>query len=61
LVKAAKAKAMLNNKNYVTPLDIIEIAPEVLRHRIILSYKAEAEEITTDKIIDQILKEIPIP
>jgi MoxR-like ATPase len=61
LVKAAKAKAMLNNKNYVTPLDIIEMAPDVLRHRIILSYKAEAEEITVDKIIDQILKEIPIP
>jgi MoxR-like ATPase len=61
LVNAAKANAMLKEKDYVTPLDIIEIAPEVLRHRIILNYKAQADEITTDEIIKKILEIIPIP
>ncbi|WP_456471142.1 AAA family ATPase [Caminibacter sp.] len=61
LVEASKANAMIKNKNYVTPLDIIEIAPEVLRHRIILNYKAEADEITTDYVIKKILETIPIP
>jgi MoxR-like ATPase len=61
LVNAAKANAMLKDKDYVTPLDIIEIAPEVLRHRIILNYKAQADEITTDEIVKKILEIIPIP
>jgi len=61
LVNASKANAMLKEKDYVTPLDIIEIAPEVLRHRIILNYKAQADEITTDEIIKKILETIPIP
>jgi len=61
LVNASKANAMLKEKDYVTPLDIIEIAPEVLRHRIILNYKAQADEITSDEIIKKILETIPIP
>jgi len=61
LVNAAKANAMLKEKDYVTPLDIIEIAPEVLRHRIILNYKAQADDITSDEIIKKILEIIPIP
>jgi MoxR-like ATPase len=61
LFKASKARAMLKNKNYVTPIDIIESAKDVLRHRIILNYKAEADEITPDKIIEKILEEIPVP
>jgi MoxR-like ATPase len=61
LVEASKANAMLKQKDYVTPLDIIEIAPEVLRHRIILNYKAQAQEITADEIIEKIIKGVPIP
>ncbi len=61
LVKASKANAMLKNKDYVTPLDIIEVAPDVLRHRIILNYKAEADEITADDIIKKVLEAIPVP
>ena len=61
LVKASKANAMLKNKDYVTPLDIIEIAPDVLRHRIILNYKAEADEITADDVIKKVLEAIPVP
>jgi len=61
LVSASKANAMLKEKDYVTPMDIIEIAPEVLRHRIVLNYKAQADEITSDEIIKKILETIPIP
>jgi MoxR-like ATPase len=61
LVSASKANAMLKEKDYVTPMDIIEIAPEVLRHRIVLNYKAQADEITSDDIIKKILETIPIP
>ena len=61
LVNAAKANAMLKNKNYVTPLDIIEIANDVLRHRIILNYKAEADNINVDFIIEKIIKSVDIP
>ncbi|WP_456489199.1 AAA family ATPase [Caminibacter pacificus] len=61
LVNASKANAMLKEKDYVTPMDIIEVAPEVLRHRIILNYKAQADEVTSDEIIKKILEIIPIP
>jgi len=61
LVNASKANALLKNKNYVTPLDIIEIAPDVLRHRIILNYKAEADGIKVDDVIKKILEIIPVP
>ncbi len=53
---AAKAEALLKGRNFVIPSDVKKIAKDVLRHRIILSYKARADKITTDKIIDEILK-----
>lgn len=58
---AGKANAMINGRGYVIPEDIQEIAYEVLRHRIILSYEAEAENITTDDIIKKILEKVKIP
>ena len=61
LVNAAKANAMLKNKNYETPLDIIEIANDVLRHRIILNYKAETDNINVDFVIEKIIKSVDIP
>ncbi len=61
MYNASKARAMLKNKNFVTPLDIIESAKDVLRHRIVLNYKAQAEEITPDMLIEKIVEEIPIP
>ena len=53
---ASKARALMEGRNYVVPADVKEIAHEVLRHRIILSYRARAEGINSDKIIDNILK-----
>ncbi len=61
LIIAAKANALLNGRGYVTPEDIQDIAYDVLRHRIILSFEAEAEEIQTDDIIKKILSTIKVP
>jgi MoxR-like ATPase len=58
---AARANAMLNGRGYATPQDVKEIAADVLRHRIIVTYEAEAEEVTSEAIIDRILGEIPVP
>lgn len=58
---AAKADALLKGKNYVTPQNIKNVAKSVLRHRILLSYEGQAENITTDQIIEEILAKTPIP
>jgi len=61
LTVAAKAWALLQGRTYVTPEDIKSIGPDVLRHRIILSYEAEAQAVTTDDIIKRIFNTIPVP
>tara|TARA_B100000965_G_scaffold298094_1_gene256446 strand:+ start:3171 stop:4166 length:996 start_codon:yes stop_codon:yes gene_type:complete len=61
LVLAAKAKAFIDGRGYVIPEDIRYIGKDVLRHRMLLSYEAEAEEITSEELIDQLFKEIPVP
>jgi MoxR-like ATPase len=61
LIVAAKANAFINGQGYVSPDDIKIVAHNVLRHRIILSYEAEAEEITTDDVIKQIINKIKVP
>lgn len=61
LAKASKALAFLNRRAFVIPEDIRSIAKEVLRHRIGISYEAEAENITQEDIIDQILNNVQVP
>jgi len=61
LYKAAKASAFLSGKDFVTPVDIANVLEEVLRHRIILNYNAESEDINQNFIIQEILNTIPIP
>mgnify|MGYP003797722365 FL=1 len=61
LAVAAKAHAFLQGRAYVTPQDIKSIAPEVLRHRVIPTYEAEAQEITSDQIVQQILNQVQVP
>lgn len=58
---ASKARAFLEGRAYVIPQDIKEIAHAVLRHRLRRSYEAEAEDVSTDELIDRILKAIPVP
>lgn len=61
LVIAAKANAFLNGRDFVMPEDIKRIIYDVLRHRIILTYEAEAEEKTVENIIDEILDSVNLP
>jgi len=58
---AAKAHAFLRKRHFVIPDDVKAVVPDILRHRILLTYEAEAENITTDQIVQQILRVIPSP
>lgn len=58
---AARANALLRGRAYATPQDVKEVAHEVLRHRLLLTYEAEAEELTPDAVIDRLLAEVPVP
>ncbi|MDD5439871.1 MAG: MoxR family ATPase [Candidatus Omnitrophica bacterium] len=61
LTLAAKAYAFIQGRGYVTPQDIKMIGPDVLRHRVIVSYEAEAEEKTSDDLIKRIFEEVEVP
>lgn len=61
LFKGVKAHAYLRDRDFVTPVDIASMIKPILRHRIILSYEAEAEGLSTDSLIDKILEKIPLP
>lgn len=61
LITAAKAHAFLEGRGFVTPEDIKQLAPDVMRHRIIVTYEAEAEDVKTDAIVQQILDHIEVP
>lgn len=61
LTMAAKAAAFLQGRGYVVPQDVKDLAFDVLRHRILLSYEAEAEEITSEQIVATVLDRVPVP
>jgi MoxR-like ATPase len=61
LANAAKANALLAGRGYVTPQDVKSICPDILRHRVIITYEAEAEEKTSDDIVKQILDNVEVP
>jgi MoxR-like ATPase len=61
LALAAKAYAFLQGRGYVTPQDVKTIGMDVLRHRVIVSYEAEAEDMTSETIIKRIFDEVPVP
>jgi MoxR-like ATPase len=61
LAMASKANALIEGRGYVTPQDVKAIAMNVLRHRVILTYEAEAEEKTSEDIIEQILQTVDVP
>ncbi len=61
LALAAKANAFLAGRDYVTPNDVKTLAPDILRHRILLSYEAEAEGVTTDAIVAALLDKVVVP
>ncbi|MDD5455937.1 MAG: MoxR family ATPase [Candidatus Margulisbacteria bacterium] len=61
LMQAAKAMALMQQRGYVIPDDIKIIAKDVLRHRVILSYEAEAEQVVVENLIDDVIREIEVP
>jgi MoxR-like ATPase len=61
LALASKAHAFLQGRNYVTPQDIKDLAPDILRHRILLSYEAEAEGVTSEEVVKTLLDKLPVP
>jgi MoxR-like ATPase len=61
LALAAKAYAFLQNRGYVTPQDIKSIGMDVLRHRVMTSYEAEADGVTSETLIEQVLDHVPVP
>jgi len=61
LTLAAKARAFLQGRGYVTPQDVKSVGADVLRHRVIVSYEAEAEEVNSEKIIEKIFAGLPVP
>jgi MoxR-like ATPase len=61
LTLAAKAYAFLQGRGYVTPQDVKSIGPDVLRHRVIVSYEAEAEEVDADEVVKRVFDGVPVP
>ncbi|MCC6521241.1 MAG: AAA family ATPase [Polyangiaceae bacterium] len=61
LAKAARAHAFLKHRGYVTPEDVKAIGPDVLRHRVVLSYEAEAEEVTAEHIVRRVFEVVEVP
>ena len=58
---AAKAEALLRGKLFVTPQEVKEVAHDVLRHRVILNYEGQAEGVSPDDVIKEILAKVPVP
>jgi len=61
LILTAKALAFVRGRNYVLPQDVVDMALDVIRHRLVLSYEALSDEVSSDDILTQILDRIPVP
>jgi MoxR-like ATPase len=61
LVAAARALALLRGRTYALPQDVFDVAPEILRHRVVLSYEALARDLVPDQIVVRILSTVPAP
>ncbi|HEX9729480.1 MAG TPA: MoxR family ATPase [Gemmatimonadales bacterium] len=61
LAQAARAFAYLRGRSYVVPEDVKAMAPDVLRHRVLLTFEAEAEDVTSDDVITKVLEAVPVP
>jgi MoxR-like ATPase len=61
LAQAARAHAFLRGRAFVVPEDVRALAPDVLRHRIVLTFEAEAEDLTTDDVVAKVLGAVRVP
>jgi len=61
LVRATRALALLRGRDYALPQDVEEVAPDVLRHRLVLSYDALADDVPADSIVRRVIEGVPLP
>jgi MoxR-like ATPase len=61
LVLTGRALAFLRGRDYALPQDVLDMAPDVLRHRLVLSYEAHAEDVTPDMLLERIVARVPVP
>jgi MoxR-like ATPase len=61
LIRAGRAMAFVRGRKYVLPPDVLDMVLDVLRHRLVLSYEALSDNLTSDDILSQILKRMPVP
>jgi MoxR-like ATPase len=61
LIEGARALALLRGRTYALPQDVVDLVPDVLRHRLVLSFEAMSEGLTPDQVIQQILQVVPAP
>ncbi|MBW0104768.1 MoxR family ATPase [Pseudonocardia sp. KRD291] len=61
IVAAARALALVRGRDYVLPQDVLEVAPDVLRHRLVLSYDAVADQVPVDHLVSRVLQTVPLP
>jgi MoxR-like ATPase len=61
MIEGARALALLRGRRYVLPEDITDLVPDVMRHRVVLSYEALAEGLTPDALIARVMKAVPVP
>jgi MoxR-like ATPase len=61
LVEGARALAFLRGRDYVLPEDVTDLAPDVLRHRLVLTYEALAEALTADELIQRVMQQVAAP
>jgi MoxR-like ATPase len=61
LIEGARALAFLRGRDYVLPEDVVDLAPDVLRHRIVLSYEALTDNVSADEVVGQVMRRVPVP
>jgi len=61
LIEGARALAFLRGRGYVLPQDVVDLVPDVLRHRLVLSYEALSDGLSADQLIEQILRVVAVP
>ena len=61
LIAAARAYAFVKGRGYVVPDDVKQLAPDILRHRIITTFEAEAQDVTSEQIVQRILENVEVP
>ena len=60
-MRSLRGRAVMEGRGYVIPEDVKAVAPDVLRHRLVLSYEADSEDFTSEDVIEMLLSAVPVP